>query len=60
MRNTDFKDPVEKAAQFMYLNKTLFNGIYRVNRNGKHNAPYGKRNLNSLHDFDHLTSVSNA
>jgi len=58
MRNTVFTDPVEKAAQFLYLNKTSFNGIYRVNQNGKYNVPYGKRNLSSLYDFDNLTRVS--
>lgn len=58
MRSTDFSDKIEKAAKFLYLNKTSFNGIYRVNRNGKYNVPYGRRNLNILYDFEHLKDIS--
>lgn len=50
---------VERASRILYLNKTCFNGLFRVNQAGEFNAPFGSyKNPNIINEIT-LRAVSN-
>jgi DNA adenine methylase len=50
----------ERAARMIYLNKTGYNGLYRVNRQGKFNVPFGRYRSPKYLDRKNLLAVSQA
>lgn len=48
----------EAAARTIYLNKTCFNGLYRVNKKGQFNVPYGKYRNPKICDTETLYAAS--
>jgi DNA adenine methylase len=52
------KSDVERAARFIFLNRTCFNGLWRVNSSGGFNVPYGNLDNPFLFDADALRAVS--
>ncbi|MGE5223560.1 MAG: DNA adenine methylase [Omnitrophica WOR_2 bacterium] len=49
---------IERAAQFIFLNRTCFNGLFRVNSKGIFNVSFGRYTNPTLYDADNLLAVS--
>ena len=50
--------PPEAAARTLYLNKTCFNGLYRVNKQGQFNVPFGRYKNPTIVDYHNLEFAS--
>lgn len=64
MRKLDRSDafqklsPVQRASRFIYLNKTGYNGLYRVNSKGQNNVPFGRYKNPNIVDSSNLVACS--
>ncbi len=54
----DLKKPVERAARMVFLNKTCFNGLWRVNSRGRFNVPIGSQLPEVFYDAGNLRAAS--
>lgn len=59
-RSPDYatRSAVERAARIIYLNKTCYNGLFRVNSQGQFNVPFGRYDYPNIVDAGVLRAVS--
>ena len=57
-RETTDMTIAERAARMIFLNRTCFNGLYRVNRKGNFNVPFGRHTNLRLYDRSNLLQVA--
>ena len=58
VRSRSSRNPIEHAAHFIYLNKTCWNGLYRVNSSGRFNVPFGRPKSQGTFDADNILACS--
>ena len=54
------RSPILQAARFIYLNRACYRGVFRVNRNGAFNVPFGHESVVKLPSINMLTYWANA
>ncbi|GAB4310034.1 MAG: DNA adenine methylase [Methanobacteriaceae archaeon] len=64
MNNFDYENPseewVERTSYFIFLNKTCYNGLFRLNKKGEFNVPYGRYENPKIYNKENIIQINQA